>query len=181
MKLHSVRLLRARGGLGGIRAHALYLAEFSVARDLGIPQGTKFMKNGRVLCETAAGMRVERMPNNRFVIPFSEARDGFINERAEQVPFRELSPGKYEGPGGAMLPAWGVWQGGREPSFVAQIAWTPNTREPEPRAFQNNMVRLCERLACRFSQKEVMLRLSREGKRALLLRCSPTGAPRPPR
>jgi hypothetical protein len=158
--------------LGGVRPHPLYLAEFSVARDVGdVPLGTQFKRNGVVVCDSGAGMRTERK-NGRTVIPFSVAREGFIAARVEQVGGKNA--------GGAMLPSWGVWQGGREPSFVAQISWTPNDREPNPRAFQNNMVGLCERLACRFSQKEVMLRLSRQGKRSLLLRCSPTGARRPP-
>jgi hypothetical protein len=56
--------------------------------------------------------------------------------------------------------------------------WMP-WQERDPKAFINNMGKLGEALACRLSQKEVLTRISRPGKPPLLLRSTPTGAPKP--
>lgn len=158
--------------LGGVRASKLWVAEFMIGRGVGFPLGTKFQSTrGERSCTTGEHL-VGKTRASRYgeLISFEAMRNEFLRARAEQVG---------EGSTGAtIIPAEGVWLGGREPSALARVYWTP-WQEKSRRDFQNNMVTLCEKLACRLSQKEVLLRLMRPAKQNLLLRCSPTGAPKP--
>jgi hypothetical protein len=173
---HATRKVKKRAALagvqlGGVRASKLWVAEFMIGRGVGFPIGTRF-ENGGKSCTTGRGLEGKVRQSARYgpLITYEGMRDQFLAARAEQVG---------EGSTGAtIIPAEGVWHGGREPSALARVYWTP-WQEKSRREFQNNMVNLCEALACRLSQKEVLLRLMRPAKQNLLLRCSPTGAFKP--
>lgn len=160
----------AARAFAGVRPHALYTVDFAVGRKIDrIVPGTVFQR-GAARCITGAGP-IRSMKSGQ-AIPFSVARDVFMSTVAE-----------HGASGATMLPGWGLWLGGREPSFVGQVAWTPRkghrSMGADARAFQSGMVAACERLACNFSQAEVVARVQRPGKTPLFLRCSPTGAPAP--
>jgi hypothetical protein len=160
-------------GLRGITASKLWVAEFMIGRGVGIPVGTTFESRGSAArCVTGQPIKGRTLQSKRYgeLVKFEDVRSTFLNARAEQVG--------ESGAAASIMPAEGAWMGGREPSVLARVYWTPQ-QEPSRRQFQNNMLSLCERLACNLSQREVLLRLMRPGKQNLLLRCSPTGARKP--
>jgi hypothetical protein len=175
-RTHAARKVKKRAALAGVqldgvRASKLWVAEFMIGRGVGFPIGTRFEHGGKA-CTTGLGLEGQVRHSKRYgdLITYEGMRNEFLRARAEQVG--EASTGA------TIIPAEGVWHGGREPSALARVYWTP-WQEPSRREFQNNMVKLCEALACRLSQKEVLLRLMRPAKQNLLLRCSPTGAHKP--
>jgi hypothetical protein len=175
-RTHATKKVKKRAelagvALSGVRASKLWVAEFMIGRGVGFPLGTRF-ENGGKSCTTGLGIKDQVRHSERYgdLITYEGMRNEFLKARAEQVG--------EGGTGATIIPAEGVWHGGREPSALARVYWTP-WQEPSRRQFQNNMVKLCEALACRLSQKEVLLRLMRPAKQNLLLRCSPTGAFKP--
>jgi hypothetical protein len=161
----------AARALGGVRPHRLHTADFAVGRKIdAVAPGLSFQRGG-ARCTTGAGSIRSMVPGQ--TIPFSVAREVFMSTVAE-----------HGATGATVLPAWGLWPGGREPSFVGQVSWTPRhgrgSVSTDARAFQSSMVAACQALACNFSQAEVVARIRRPGKAPLFLRCSPTGAPAPP-
>lgn len=161
---------RRRQSLGAVRAERLHMAEFVIGRDVGHPVGKTFERAGRS-CTTGGAIagRTVKGPEGQEMIPFKVAREEFVNLRIEQVGDKA---------GATLLPGWGAWMGGRERSYVGQIMWMPGA-ESTPRAFHDNMLKLCERAACMFSQREVLMRLTRP-RGPLLLRCTPPGARQDP-
>ncbi len=177
-KEHAARKVKKRAQLkgvamqlGGVRASNLWMAEFTIGRGVGYPIDTEFSHQGRY-CKTGQHIKGRTTDSKRFgqIVNYDAVRDEFLAARAEQVGSGST--------GATIIPAEGVWMGGREPSALARVLWTP-WQEPSTRTFQNNMTDLCQQLACRLSQKEVLLRMMRPGKPNLLLRCSPTGARKP--
>lgn len=143
------------------------MAEFFIGRGVGLPIGTSYSKGAR-------SCRVGRLIEGRVqkgLVPFSTARAVFLGMRARQVG----------GDAGATLvPAWGMWKGGREPAMIGKIFWMPGSGgERTPTDFRRNMSRMCEALACGLAQREVLVRLSQSNGGAEIRRCSPTGAPWP--
>jgi hypothetical protein len=152
-------------GFRGVSPGRLVSAEFLIGREIGYPPGTTFGSTRGKFCRTGIDI-ADKLRGTR--IPYNAARDAFINARGAQV--KDVSA--------ALIHTDGVWNREREPSFIGKIVYTPD-QESTPRGFLNNMVRLCEDLACRLSQKQVIALLQRPGRPPLALRCSPSGAARP--
>ena len=157
---------RAGGRLHGVSPSKLAMAEFMIGRGVGYPVGTYFERRGR-RCLTGVGVAGKVKGET---IPFQVLQNEFLSAREAQVG--------AEAAGATLVPSYGVWKGGREPAVVGQVIWT-GTGERTSKRFLGNMVRMCEDLACRLSQKEVITKLTMPGRSPVLLRCSPTGAPRP--
>jgi hypothetical protein len=170
---------RRRGrGLRGVTGDRLVSAEFLIGREIGYPPDTRFGSTRGKFCRTGIDI-ADKLRGTR--IPYNAARDSFIKARGAQT--RDGQEGsatkrKKLNVSATLIPTDGVWNYDREPSFIGKIVWTPD-QEYTPRVFLNNMVRLCEDLACRLSQKQVIALLQRPGRPPLALRCSPSGAVRP--
>lgn len=163
------RLPTALRGLGGVKAAPLVMAEIVVGRGQGLPIGREY-NSGAARCTIGGGIQKGEVKNGRIAYP--AVRREILKARATQVG--------TDGTNATITSGEGVWLGGREPTAVAQFMWIKDQSvEPTPRAFYNNMLGLCQIIACKLAQKETLVRLTRPQHAPVLLRCSPTGAPFP--
>lgn len=160
------------GGLRGVGAEQpLQMAEFVIGQMPGEPSGAVYKASGRPACRVGLGLKVKDG-----IIPFKQAKASFLQARAHF-----LGGERVGGAGATLLVAQGNWRDPvsakvfEEPTFIGQILWAgPNKFEPTPQVFRSRMKMMCEDVACRLAQKEVLLRLY-DGDRATLTRCSPRG------
>lgn len=162
---------RPRGRLAGVGAERpLHMAEFVIGQMPGEPTGAIYQAAGRPACRVGMGLKVRGG-----VIPFAQAKATFLRARAHF-----LGGEKVGGAGATAFEAYGSWRDPKsgkvfdEPTFVGQVIWTPSAHEPTPKVFRSAMKKMCEDVACRLAQKEVLLRLH-DGERVTLTRCSPRG------
>lgn len=162
---------RKRGVLRGVGTEKpLQMAEFVVGQMPGERPGTVYAAGDRPACRVGVGIRTVKG-----VIPFKRAKASFLQARSHF-----LGGEKIGGAGATTFAAHGSWRdpdSGKvfdEPTFVGQIIWTPSKYEPTPGVFRSQMKKMCEDVACRLAQKEVLLRLQ-DGDRTTLTRCSPRG------
>lgn len=156
------------------RERPLHMAEFFIGRAVGEKPGTIYKDDGtgtskRPTCRVGLGLKTVDG-----VIPAKQAQEIFLHARSHFLG------GEKAGAGATAFTADGVWRDPesgklfKEPTLVGQVFWAPHPYEPTPAVFRSQMKKLCEDVACRLAQKEVLVRLT-DGTHTTITRCSPRG------
>lgn len=156
--------------LGGILPfRPLHMAEFIIGRNVGEKIGTVYGSGPRA-CRVGAELPAQVVTRGK--IPFAVAREQFLaaRQRVLGAPV----------PGATLMFGRGVWQSPsgasvEEDVTIGQLVWFRSAEEPSAAKFEANAKAMCEDLACRLAQEQVMLRYYDGSGQVKLTSCSARG------
>ena len=110
------------------------------------------------------GLRVDK-PRPNSLVRRKDARITPQRARTELMQLREKQVGRL-GAAATLVKCEGVWGGRSETTLRCEIEYVPSPKETRRSVFRKNMLDLAEKVAERFGQEEVWLRMGGKLSRA---------------